>query len=457
MERAGWTTLQRIEFVLIERARLAKELSKQVNEPVLTKHLKNVRLADSSEPMNKSFVDCCLTIESRLMSIASCRSVLRAFEEESPNMVNTPLNSVYKLNAIISKARVPEDIEWTMQALYDGFKMGYIHIGEFSVVKLSQILCSCALLQKEFKEGVFRFIDKHHFKSEFNAKIREYLSSHSKCRQTLTNRPGDAVNDIAFLSAWPQSSAMILTLAESIIYGDSYKSSMRNCIQARKSVLEFVEYPSVKTELDKCLQQLEAEATTPACDITMTADDEKNGTPTASPITHAVGAENTKLEEAVKALEETQLKDLNRELDKHVRRYCSFNVYPTHMDELKTMTESSELTKQAGDGSGFAMILFNADAWCDAASQPRSRKPPVPDKLYERAAAAIMMGRFRGEDASNATLNEGDLACCLDGSRPGLVKRLIKPWVKGLAKTTKLEGEDAEDDLDDDADPGDVE
>ena len=48
--------------------------------------------------------------------------------------------------------------------------------------------------------------------------------------------------------------------------------------------------------------------------------------------------------------------------------------------------------------------------------------------------------------------------CCLDGSRPGLVKRLIKPWVKGLAKAPqKSEGDDAEEDPDEDADAGEAE
>ena len=50
-----------------------------------------------------------------------------------------------------------------------------------------------------------------------------------------------------------------------------------------------------------------------------------------------VGAEATKIQETVKKLEETELADLNRELDAHVRRYCSFNIYPTHMEDLKTM------------------------------------------------------------------------------------------------------------------------
>ena len=103
MERAAWNTLQRIEFVLSERTRLQKELGKAVHEPLLTKHLKAVTMAESSEPLNKSFVDACLTIESRLLSIPSCREVLHSFEDASVNHLCSPLASVYQLNTVTGK------------------------------------------------------------------------------------------------------------------------------------------------------------------------------------------------------------------------------------------------------------------------------------------------------------------------------------------------------------------
>ena len=252
---------------------------------------------------------------------------------------------------------------------------------------------------------------------------------------------------------------MILQLGESIIYGDNYRSSLRNCVSARKGILEFVEYPSVKQELDNCLAQLEAEhvTATAALPNSTGAGSTDDGDDDETPSTVVVGPEAVKISATVEALADDSRKAIDTELDRHVRAYCSFNVYPSVITDLKGMTEASELARQAGDAHGFAMILFNADTWTEASSQPRSRKPPVPDKLYEKVVGAIVMGRYRGEDVVDAALNEGDLVCCLDGSRPGLANRLMKPWLKGLSKGKQ--GANDEDDVegDGDADGGEAE
>ena len=58
----------------------------------------------------------------------------------------------------------------------------------------------------------------------------------------------------------------ITSSLQAVVYGDEHLVAIRNCVKNRKGLLEFVEYGSIKPELDNCLAILESEKAAPAPD-----------------------------------------------------------------------------------------------------------------------------------------------------------------------------------------------
>ena len=218
-EKAAWGTKQKMEFVVMEKHNLQGKLGKKVNEPDLTKHLRAVRSAVSSEPMNKSFVDAVITIEGRFLSVPACSGALKEFDNMSKMPGMGPMDSVYKIQAVIQKGRVEELIVWITQSLLDGHKMGFWTEADFAVAKLNTVTCNMALLQKEMRDWFFRWLDKMGFNPQHNSHIRMYLADHQTVREKLTPYPGEKPEkqvDISWQSSWPDSSLTALHFGEAV-------------------------------------------------------------------------------------------------------------------------------------------------------------------------------------------------------------------------------------------------
>ena len=215
VEQSGWGTHQRIEFVIQEKHTLSMRLCKQVREPDLTKHLRAVQLAASSEPMNKAFVDAALTVQARFLALEECREVFAEFDNMADISFKGPLDSVYKVNTIISRGRDEATIIWIAKALLDQFKTTFLTTSHFSITQLNTVYCDVAILQLEFRDYLFKWLDRMGFKHEFNHKTRELLRGHDSCRRNLQLYPGQTGNlDFAWLFDWPTSSYTALKVGQ---------------------------------------------------------------------------------------------------------------------------------------------------------------------------------------------------------------------------------------------------
>ena len=99
------------------------------------------------------------------------------------------------------------------------------------------------------------------------------------------------------------------------MYGDEHFTAMRNCIKNRKGLLEFVEYGSIKAELDNCLAILETENAAPAPAAVLTF----GSTPSAAEpevetivAPHAVTVADKAAEENLAKLDEDARKDIDQ-------------------------------------------------------------------------------------------------------------------------------------------------
>ena len=211
----AWTTKQKVEFVLGEKHWLQLKLKKVVREPELSKHLQTVSMAKTSEPMNRGFVDAVLTIEKRLFSLEECRAVLSEIDQMDilPGKCH-PLDSVYKMNTIVTRGRSEVYITWILHVLLDGLKMEFLTADEITVSKLSQVHCDVAILQLDFYSWFMKFLERHHFQHDKVEVIRKSLASHKACRQLLTNYPKEKAPDITWQNTWPESHLLALHFGE---------------------------------------------------------------------------------------------------------------------------------------------------------------------------------------------------------------------------------------------------
>ena len=94
-----------------------------------------------------------------------------------------PLNSVYKLQAIINRATTAASIEWTLVSLADSFRMGFTEAGDCSVGKLNRETVELHLLKRAFHQFLLaEFSDKHPYASRPRP-------AHTQCWRT-TPLPG---------------------------------------------------------------------------------------------------------------------------------------------------------------------------------------------------------------------------------------------------------------------------
>jgi hypothetical protein len=105
------------------------------SEKVALQYKKHMKLARSSEPISKSFVESAVTIYKRVVGDQHNQSIL-IWCDENYTAKNHPFNSIYALQAVCDRASTPSRIGFVLEGLVDHYRMGFITIGEFTVSRL---------------------------------------------------------------------------------------------------------------------------------------------------------------------------------------------------------------------------------------------------------------------------------------------------------------------------------
>ena len=92
-----------------------------------------INMAPSSEKVTTSFVDACFTVNARLLS----NEKLQLLCEDADSAGVTPLDSIYKYEAIVKRASSPQLIYWCVAGLLDLVKMKLASPGDISLRQLS--------------------------------------------------------------------------------------------------------------------------------------------------------------------------------------------------------------------------------------------------------------------------------------------------------------------------------
>ena len=239
-ETVTWTILQRVQLIIRE-----KQASGITSSRALAEHFAGVTLAQKSEKFSESFIDAALTVEARLLSLPGIRATLERCEG-----LDGPLNSIWKLEAIVHKARTAERISWVVNSLVDQLDMTYLEPGLLTVSLLKNPLAPLCLLKLDMKNHLLReFLDTKGFEPLAKTLALDILSSHEKVRAHIASYPRMHQPDMSVwgAKASPATMAFIMFAAD-IIYGDKYDTPLKNGVRWSKGADVVLTYGDVKED-----------------------------------------------------------------------------------------------------------------------------------------------------------------------------------------------------------------
>ncbi len=93
-------------------------------------YYQGIHYSENSERVTFEFVDCALTVLRRMVCIPRCTILLSELEEEG---CANPLDSIYKLHKIVTRAQSADKIEWTLELMIDMWRSGGYKSDQYSV------------------------------------------------------------------------------------------------------------------------------------------------------------------------------------------------------------------------------------------------------------------------------------------------------------------------------------
>ena len=469
-EQVAWTTLQRVQMVIREKYAMEYTGAKCTSAKLASTFAEGVTLAKSSESMSAAFVDAALTVESRVLSQEVCVEALAYLEDTYG--IQSPFNSVYKLQTVVNRAKTQSAITWCFQSLTDSLRMKFMEVEDFSVSKLNTIHCEVAVLKMEFRDYFLtKFLDGNAFPSHAKQVLRSMLADHKAVRSHLTAYPDEKCPDLSWLNAHNPSVSQLAELAEAlriphgrartpqqeaisksftfgekwvsqskyscclrrfcsclckaIVYGDSYDATLRAGVRNRKGVDDVLTYNVIKEAIDGVLETLEKEKI-PASSHSASGAGEGEQSSAIAPggarevaDDGAEASEDKGLHDKLSGMETDSRAHWQGVAERLVRQYIRIVVAPTTDAGVAQEVKASELACSAGSMSGLTLLHYDVKLSGEPATAPKLRISPFQEKPYKQMVQGILEGRWRGEASTRAQLNAGDVVLLLDAGRVG--------------------------------------
>ena len=247
-EAVTWTLLQRIQFIVREKAALS------LDKKGLEKHFSCLNMAVMSEKFSTSFIDAALTVDDRLLAIAAVKGVLEWWDQELG--LAGPFNSVWKLEAVVHKAKTAAKIQWAIMSLSDQLQMQFITPGSVTKPKLRDLYVPVALLKLELKDYLLdEWLNQPRLKFSAAAKaiIRKKLATHDEVRKAVCPYPKAGSNELAGnMAVWAAtadpSTVSLILFGKDLIYGDKFASALWNGAKNCKGADVVITYGDIKED-----------------------------------------------------------------------------------------------------------------------------------------------------------------------------------------------------------------
>lgn len=441
------------------------------SEKVASMYAKHLKLARSSEPISKAFVDCAVTIHKRILA-DDANAELLAWCDNHFTPAQHPFHSIYILQCVCDKCSTAAKIGFVMAGIVDHVRMGYISSSDLVISKLKDSknsYCNVLCLKQDTRSYLLNeFLDSLNMKGEYKHKLREVLGDFSTVRKSLTSYDEDAHVDMSWQVGLPTSALLLTGLVEDMVYMNTFDMRYKDCMKSRGEVLDLLDYPSVAERVKEIRDAIVAE-TAPAAGSeppsTVTCKDQStentSGDSSAPAATAGASATADKQAKGFDMLSEEDQAYWMKHIKKTVNTYVARIADTGSSSELQAKITACPLAMMRGDPSGLVVFHFDVKKFGESTTRPDLRVTPLRDQLYGRLVSSVLSAR-RSDDISaaataaqtaeeqpQATLGAGEMALVFDGGKRGNLSRLVNPW-KGPGGKKNKEEDEAEDD--DDAD-----
>ena len=182
-------------------------------------------------------------IERRILTLPKAKAILEHWDEEA--RLAGPWNSVYKLQAVLHRAKSTEAIEWTIAQVSDAIRMRYLEVGAVTVQSLRKELVPLALLKLQAKSWFLdTFLPKLQLSREAKKAIAENCQDHEAVRHKLTGYPDEAPSEMSWVTEHGPGCTKLLEFLEGVVYGQTYDTTLKTAVRHSKEWDVVLEYPS---------------------------------------------------------------------------------------------------------------------------------------------------------------------------------------------------------------------
>ena len=181
----------------------------------------NIVLSAGSEPMKVGMIDACLTVEKRMLSDEATKREVVAADSE---MEVQSFDSIYKLEAIVKRAKTPHAIRWTTAGIIDMVKAGYITAPELALRQFTgrglpggKGVVDLLLGKYDLGCALEKWAEKRNLDTHMISKMKNWLCGHYNYRNDMgfpdaSTKKVDV--DLTWISLLPVSSQCFLRLFE---------------------------------------------------------------------------------------------------------------------------------------------------------------------------------------------------------------------------------------------------
>ena len=125
-------------------------------------------------------------------------------------------------------------------------------------------MCNYKFETKSYLLGPY--LDGLDIKPEHKQRIREVLASVKTCRMNVT--PYNGNTDLTWQVGWPESSKMVLTFIEDLVYTTAFDGRYKDAKKSGLEVIDFLAYASCQERLDEIKAAITAERPAPSAPCT---------------------------------------------------------------------------------------------------------------------------------------------------------------------------------------------
>jgi hypothetical protein len=443
--------------------------TKQVSASKLAKlYQANMKFASNSEVVSTSFVECAITIDKRILSIAANSAVLENCDEQFVGLKEHPFQSVYVLNAVCERVKSETKMTWVLQGLIDQFQMKFIDMGSFTHARMKCPKQSyCMILDKKMdaKDHLLGpWLEGLDVPPVHKSKAREVFGSFASVRKHYCALPGDSEPDLTYQAGWPESSTMMMSLMDDVVYNNTFDNRYKDAIKSGLTISDFLDYPSVVERLSEIKDKITAEKGGDSNALTA-SEAADAAAAAAAAVATAAGPNSTechgitslpesRITKEAKGFENLSEEDKQawtRVIKKNIHSNVKLLVDDGTANGLIDKIRGCPLAMVKGDATGLIMFHYDSKKHGEANTRPDLRTTSIRDAIYTRLVSSVLAARQAEDDEGEAGLHSGELALLFDGGKTGNKSRLLGPWKPQSASKKQKEDQDEVSEDDDEA------